>query len=73
MGEVGIGKLGIEVAIDTNRAIRQMHYDQVEAEQRRLAAERAAAVPPDAPDLSERWNKNLFGKISEHEGFFEEY
>jgi hypothetical protein len=60
MGEKEIAQLNLETAIDSNLARRGMTYDQAEARERELAAERAAAVPPAPPRLSDSWDNDPF-------------
>ncbi|MDR3311792.1 MAG: hypothetical protein LBS64_01485 [Spirochaetaceae bacterium] len=64
MGEKEIAQLNLETGIDTNRAIRSMAYDLAEARERELAAERAAAVPPAPPRLSDSWDNDPFAYTS---------
>jgi hypothetical protein len=64
MGEKDLLSLNLEVQMDTNRAIRQMAYDQAQANELDLAQKRAATVPPNPPRLSEMWGKELFSPIT---------
>jgi hypothetical protein len=65
MGEKDLLKLSLQVQMDTDKALRQMLYDQAEAEARRIAAERLNNVPPNPPHLSESWGYEFFKPIVE--------
>lgn len=64
MGEKDLLSLNLEVQMDTNRVIRQMAYDQAQANELDLVQKRAAAAPPNPPGLSEMWGKELFGPVA---------
>ena len=72
MGEKEMMGYTLQVMIDTNRVMRQMAYDQAEANEHTLAQARLENTPPNPPDLSERWNTSTFGQISDHEGTTED-
>jgi hypothetical protein len=67
LGEKDLAKLSLQVQMDTNKATRQMLYDQAEADARRVAAERLNDVPPNPPHLSDSWGKSFFSPIVEGE------
>jgi ASC-1-like (ASCH) protein len=64
MGEKDLLSLSLEIQMDTNRVMRQMAYDQAQANELDLVQKRAAAVPPNPPGLSETWGKDFFGPIT---------
>jgi hypothetical protein len=70
LGEKALLELLLEVMMDTNKATHDMHYDQLEAAERELARDKIGDAPPGKPDLSEAWNYELFGSITEEEGYF---
>jgi hypothetical protein len=61
MGEKELLSMVFELLVDTNTVTRQKSYDDAEAEERRIAAEQAAKVPPNPPGLSEMWGYEFFG------------
>jgi hypothetical protein len=65
MGEKALAEMSLEIAVDTNLAIRQMAYDMAEANERELLQEKANAAPPNPPRLSETWDYDPFGSITE--------
>ena len=65
MGEKQIAQYQLEIAVDTNTAIRDLAYDIAEKnELDRIAAEQAAR-PPNPPRLSESWNYNAWDPMTE--------
>ena len=65
MGEKQIAQYQLEVAVDTNTAIRDLAYDIAEKnELDRIAAEQAAR-PPNPPRLSESWNYDPWESMTE--------
>ena len=65
MGEKQIAQYQLEIAVDTNTAIRNLAYDIAEKnELDRIAAEQAAR-PPNPPRLSESWNYNAWEPMTE--------
>jgi hypothetical protein len=65
MGEKEIASMSLEVNIDTNRAIREMAYDQAEANAWTVTTDQERRAPPNSPGLSEMWGRELFEPISE--------
>jgi hypothetical protein len=63
MGEKELLSMIAELLIDNNRVVRQQAYDNAEAEEHRITAERAAKVPQARTDLSETWGEDFFGPI----------
>jgi prefoldin subunit 5 len=71
VAEKGILQGILQVAVDTNRAIREANYDAAEWREYQLSLERLKNVPQGRPGLSDIWGAELFtGRISEMEGEF---
>jgi hypothetical protein len=68
LSEKALLQMQIEISMDTNRAIREMRFDQAEAAQRELVKDKLGATPPPRPALSEHWNEDMFGSITDEEG-----
>jgi hypothetical protein len=62
MGEKQLLSMVFELLVDTNTVTRQKAYDDLEAEDRRIAAEQAAKAPANPPGLSEMWGHEFFGE-----------
>jgi hypothetical protein len=65
MGEKALAELMVELTVDTNLAIRQMAYDQAEANELRAVLEQKKQALPSPPMLSESWDYDPFGSLSE--------
>jgi hypothetical protein len=65
MGDKAVAQMNLKVSMDTNKTLRDMAYDQAEAEELRLIEKRANNPPPNPPRLSETYGQEMFGPISE--------
>jgi ASC-1-like (ASCH) protein len=65
MGEKALAQMTLKELIELNRTMRNMAYDQAEAEERRLAREKAGDAPPNTTGLSGLWGKDMFEPLSE--------
>jgi Skp family chaperone for outer membrane proteins len=70
MGEKEIAQYNLQVAIDTNQAIRELAYDIHEKNELEYAQQQLGAVPANPPRLSESYGKDDFAPITEQQGQF---
>jgi hypothetical protein len=66
MGEKAIAEMQLQAALEQNRLLREAAYDRAEAEERRLAHEKASMMLANPPALSESWGQDMFGPISDN-------
>jgi hypothetical protein len=64
MGEKAIAQMQLQATLEQNRLLRDAAYDRAEAEERQLAHEKASLMLANPPELSDTWNKPIFGPIS---------
>ena len=62
--EKSLLQLLIELQMDSNRAIREGNMDAAQANEYLVSRDKQENAPPNTPDLSEMWGKELFGSIS---------
>jgi hypothetical protein len=70
VAEKGLLQGLLQVAVDTNRAVREANYDAAEWREYQLAQDRLKNVPSSPSAISDMWGTELFEPITEGEGQF---
>jgi hypothetical protein len=64
MGEKAIAQMNLQASLEANRIARDAAYDRAEADEQRLAREKAAVLLPNQPDLPNTWGQPMFEPLS---------
>jgi hypothetical protein len=65
VGEKGVMQAILEVLVDTNRAQREANLDAAAAREWEVSRAKQENAPGNTPVLTDWWNKDLFGSISD--------
>jgi hypothetical protein len=65
VGEKGVMQAILEVLVDLDRATREGNLDAAAAREWELSRAKQDNAPGNAPVLTDWWNKELFGSISD--------
>lgn len=69
-GEKAVLQAILDVSVDTNSAIRKGNEDAAAALEWEMTRDRLGNTPPAPPGISDTWNRELFGSITEEQGTF---